>query len=154
MSPTRVVNGRVVERVGNQDVVLVNGEVAEVIEVLTPQQRQAKQAANREAYNEAQAEQERKKQEAFDHLRQEREQRAEQAAQAAAELEERHAPWRSERDRLAELVKRAEVQNLNAEARAVASPLDVGLATDAIGAERCLERLQKRLEEHAAQEPV
>lgn len=133
---------------------VIDGRVEEVPTIELSRSREKLQAEQAEAHAKAQAESDAVRDEYFAQQRREREQRAEQAAQAAAELEERHAPWRSERDRLAELVKRAEVQNLNAEARAVASPLDVGLATDAIGAERCLERLQKRLDDHKAQEPA
>jgi hypothetical protein len=72
-----------------------------------------------------------------------------QEAERAAIL----APWQSEFDRLTTLVRRASDQCLAAETKAVLNPLDVGLATDQLGAERCLVRLQLRLDSHLEEKP-
>ena len=68
--------------------------------------------------------------------------------QRAAERAEREAPWKAEHERLAALRDRAQIEYVTASKRADASPLDVGLATDALGAERCFERIEARLNAH------
>ena len=64
------------------------------------------------------------------------------------------APWQKAHDDLQVLVRRAADQCLKAEAKSVRYPLDVGLATDALGAERCLIRLQLKLDEHEQAKPA
>lgn len=75
------------------------------------------------------------------------------ADQKSAEREAVLAPWEAVLKTKLALVRRAAEKLQDAELKSTLHPLDVGLATDALGAERCLVRLQLRLDSHLEEKP-
>jgi hypothetical protein len=63
------------------------------------------------------------------------------------------APFEKEQARLTELVKRAAEQLQHAEQKSEDSPLDTSLASEQLAAEKCLVRLQLRLDDHEKVKP-